>query len=72
MKKRILVLVALILTLSSLTLPITAQVISPGPVSWDPDLTSPGVAITEPFEGYLYVQSPGGHTGWMASEPLTP
>lgn len=42
------------MTISSLTLPITAQVISPGPVSWDPDLTSSGVAISETFEGYLY------------------
>ena len=53
MKKKVFLLIGLILVLSS-TLPIFAQVISPGPVSWDPDLTSSGVAITEPFEGYLY------------------
>ena len=30
------------------------------------------LSVLGTFEGYLYVQSPGGHTGWMASEPLTP
>jgi len=53
MKKKVFLLVGLILALSS-TVPIFAQVISPGPASWEPDLTSSGVAITEPFEGYLY------------------
>jgi len=53
MKKKVFLLIGLILVLSS-TLPIFAQVISPGPASWDPDLTSSGVAISEPFEGYLY------------------
>jgi len=56
MKKKVFLLIGLILVLSS-TLPIFAQVISPGPEpweTWEPDLTSPGVVITEPFEGYLY------------------
>jgi len=53
MKKKVFLLTGLILVLSSV-LPIFAQVISPGPASWDPDLTSSGVAISEPFEGYLY------------------
>jgi len=54
LKKRILIFFALILLLSTSTLTVFAPVIAPGPVSWDPDLTSSGVAITEPFEGYLY------------------
>jgi peptide/nickel transport system substrate-binding protein len=53
MKKKVFLIIGLILVLSS-TLPIFAQVISPGPASWEPDLTSSGVAISEPFEGYLY------------------
>ena len=28
-----------------------------------------GVSVLGIFEGFLYVQSPGGNTGWMASEP---
>ena len=28
-----------------------------------------GVSVLGTFEGFLYVQSPGGNTGWMASEP---
>ncbi|GAH02426.1 unnamed protein product, partial [marine sediment metagenome] len=53
MRKRILVLLTFILMLSS-TSTIFAQVTSPEPVTWEPDLTSSGVAVTEPFEGYLY------------------
>jgi len=30
-----------------------------------------GVSVLGTFEGFLYVQSPGGNTGWMASEPTT-
>ncbi len=30
-----------------------------------------GVSVLGTFEGFLYVQSPGGNTGWMASEPST-
>jgi peptide/nickel transport system substrate-binding protein len=55
MKKSIFILTALILTISSF--PIFAQVISPGPEpweTWEPDLSSQGVTMTEPFEGYFY------------------
>ena len=30
-----------------------------------------GVSVLGTFEGFLYVQSPGGNTGWMASESTT-
>ncbi len=30
-----------------------------------------GVSVLGTFDGFLYVQSPGGNTGWMASEPTT-
>ena len=30
-----------------------------------------GVAVLGTFDGFLYVQSPAGNTGWMASEPTT-
>ena len=59
MKKRIFVFLAFILAMNSLVVPgILAQEIiapKPGPwQTWEPDLTSSGVAITETFEGYLY------------------
>jgi peptide/nickel transport system substrate-binding protein len=55
MKKPIFILVTLLLTLTSL--PIFALVSAQETETWetwDPDLSSQGVAITEPFEGYLY------------------
>jgi peptide/nickel transport system substrate-binding protein len=52
MKKPIFILVTLLLTLTSL--PIFALVSAQETVTWDPDLSSQGVALTEPFEGYLY------------------
>jgi len=59
MKKRIFMFLACILTLTSLVVPgiLAQEIIAPksGPwQTWEPDLTSSGVAITEPFEGYLY------------------
>lgn len=62
--------------------PLTHQVLAEAsalvsePVSGAPIMESveagTNLSILGAFEGYLYVQSPGGRTGWMASEPLTP
>lgn len=30
-----------------------------------------GVSVLGTFDGFLYVQSPGGNTGWIASEPTS-
>jgi len=53
MKKPILLLLATTLLLTSFMVPISAQETETWE-TWDPDLSSQGVAITEPFEGYLY------------------
>jgi peptide/nickel transport system substrate-binding protein len=56
MKKKVFLIIGLILLLSS-TLPTFPQVISQGPEpwqTWDPDFSSQGVTIDEPFEGYFY------------------
>jgi peptide/nickel transport system substrate-binding protein len=53
MKKNILFLLVITLLIAPLAVPSFAQETKSWE-TWNPDLTSQGVAITEPFEGYLY------------------
>ena len=53
MKKPVLLLISLTLLFASIVFPSSAQEPEPWE-TWEPDFTSQGVVITEPFEGYLY------------------
>ncbi|UCH57157.1 MAG: hypothetical protein JSV18_07445, partial [Candidatus Bathyarchaeota archaeon] len=53
MKKRMVLTLLVIMALSCIVVPGISQETEPWQ-TWDPDLTSQGVTIDEPFEGYFY------------------